>query len=890
MDVFCADDRGQTPLHLALDSNQSWAHNEYTIEVLLRCAELPRGELLRLRDVKGKIPTDNKNISLGNATTLISYEIERIRSSKPPRLRGPELLAANSSSLSIRWRMPSPLEWLTQRRSLSSEFSEVEKFEVEIQALSPSKGKSQGSELFHKSQSWLQWRAMQTSATTATFSDLAAGTRHIFRIRAFNCNGWGIWSPVSIFATASEEEGGGEGKLAAWKNFAHHPMKGMLASLPHRQPPMPSLSLHAAARFGNVSRIKLLLSQDITLINSRNSHGSTALNLAAANGHKEVAILLLQQGADPYLKDDRQHDSFALAKKFDERQLGATQGLRRERAQGNILKRPYRGPAEWEVAMNSWRYAEKASNRIPMTSILEAVHGAEARRSESTHRFGARFMEFRWLLSLSTTGGYNFSSRNAYAGPSFRHTLENVNPAAPAEKAKTFNEAQRRSVYNMPSVPETAHRTKFSKKLANEKHNVQNAFAQQVTRMRPSLARTFGRHISTQSHYWTPLRPSFVHGGYFRGKVVQNAIFFRPHEQLSLPSATTSSTSYRHYTANSTFRRLNGREFLWIASAQWLSVLVEVPNNDDRLGKKPEVSLQATRPKFEIVVHGIGSTIDGKLRRLLAVLRGTHVYQLDVSSERDTFWEVQRGKVEDSAKKSQRRPLLLKQLHRPVEYKEVSSVRLTIRGEDILKAGIPLPSRMLRPMRRWWQKLARHLRVVVVKEQIGEDSEKTLPQAGRYQRIHKGIFLGNVMHGGCADNSEWCLPRSMAWAEPRRPRSVRRNTIPVHHGVFRGKPRRWHVFSTARTAIIAHTNPWGCISGALGRERGVTLRMALGCATVHLKPRPFERLPARLIVRRHRHVFKAKLLPDHDRLSIVRAMDELPLEREGSPDPFTKED
>lgn len=63
-----------------------------------------------------------------------------------------------------------------------------------------------------------------------------------------------------------------------------------------------------AAREGNVADVQALLvgaqSASSQHVNETNADGYTALMMAAAHGHLEVCLLLLEHGADPLLKDN----------------------------------------------------------------------------------------------------------------------------------------------------------------------------------------------------------------------------------------------------------------------------------------------------------------------------------------------------------------------------------------------------------------------------------------------------------------------------------------------------------------------------------------------------------------------------------------------------------
>ena len=59
----------------------------------------------------------------------------------------------------------------------------------------------------------------------------------------------------------------------------------------------PSMSIHKAARDGNIETVKQHLAAG-TDVNAKNDIGRTPLHFAAWKGHKEVTALLIAKGAD----------------------------------------------------------------------------------------------------------------------------------------------------------------------------------------------------------------------------------------------------------------------------------------------------------------------------------------------------------------------------------------------------------------------------------------------------------------------------------------------------------------------------------------------------------------------------------------------------------------
>lgn len=62
-----------------------------------------------------------------------------------------------------------------------------------------------------------------------------------------------------------------------------------------------------AAKTGNTERAAELLAQDASLIDAREEDGTTPLHYAAWKGHRDLAALLLDRGADVHALKDNGH-------------------------------------------------------------------------------------------------------------------------------------------------------------------------------------------------------------------------------------------------------------------------------------------------------------------------------------------------------------------------------------------------------------------------------------------------------------------------------------------------------------------------------------------------------------------------------------------------------
>jgi hypothetical protein len=69
----------------------------------------------------------------------------------------------------------------------------------------------------------------------------------------------------------------------------------------------PTREMIKAAKSGDVKKVSDLLAQDATLINARDTDGSTPLHCATWKGNQEVVALLLKAGADVNAKNNNGH-------------------------------------------------------------------------------------------------------------------------------------------------------------------------------------------------------------------------------------------------------------------------------------------------------------------------------------------------------------------------------------------------------------------------------------------------------------------------------------------------------------------------------------------------------------------------------------------------------
>ena len=71
--------------------------------------------------------------------------------------------------------------------------------------------------------------------------------------------------------------------------------------------PEPAKLIIKAAKCGDVATLKSLLAQDASLLNARDSDGSTPLHCATWKGHPSVVAALLEAGADVNAVNQNEH-------------------------------------------------------------------------------------------------------------------------------------------------------------------------------------------------------------------------------------------------------------------------------------------------------------------------------------------------------------------------------------------------------------------------------------------------------------------------------------------------------------------------------------------------------------------------------------------------------
>lgn len=129
-----------------------------------------------------------------------------------------------------------------------------------------------------------------------------------------------LGADVDVFAAA------GTGRLADLTNALGHPGAISAFSFDGWTP------LHLASFFGQRDACRALLDAGAAVhVLSRNSLRNTPLHAAVAGKHGDVALLLLERGADPSIRDAGNYTPLSIA---EENQLGVVVEAMKRRSEG----------------------------------------------------------------------------------------------------------------------------------------------------------------------------------------------------------------------------------------------------------------------------------------------------------------------------------------------------------------------------------------------------------------------------------------------------------------------------------------------------------------------------------------------------------------------------
>lgn len=160
---------------------------------------------------------------------------------------------------------------------------------------------------------------------------------------------------------------------------------------------LPAGEIHEAARGGDVARVRELLAQDSSLLNSFDDQHNTALYIAAANGHLELASMLLDSGADITIGDNENSQPIHLAAIGGYREivdLLLARGARVNDADDNgmtpLLFALSRGQFDMARYLIDLGADVKATSRSGWSALLSAAIGGDSAFVEYVIEKGAR--------------------------------------------------------------------------------------------------------------------------------------------------------------------------------------------------------------------------------------------------------------------------------------------------------------------------------------------------------------------------------------------------------------------------------------------------------------------------------------------------------------------
>jgi cytohesin len=108
---------------------------------------------------------------------------------------------------------------------------------------------------------------------------------------------------------ANARSGGSHTPLTPWhaaKKAGHGPIAALLREHGGQDKAAQAITIHRAAEFGYLGRLRVLLAEDPALVSARDYlYRRTPLHFAANNGHRQAAELLLAKGADIEARDKK---------------------------------------------------------------------------------------------------------------------------------------------------------------------------------------------------------------------------------------------------------------------------------------------------------------------------------------------------------------------------------------------------------------------------------------------------------------------------------------------------------------------------------------------------------------------------------------------------------
>jgi hypothetical protein len=287
--------------------------------------------------------------------------------------------------------------------------------------------------------------------------------------------------------------------------------------------------------------------------------------------------------------------------------------------------------------------------------------------------------------------------------------------------------------------------------------------------------RVYGRRVRLKQKYFSPMYPSFVHNGLFKGiplmssgvvltkntiqrnnhwleeekgqmttenekktekKIVKKMkeqkeeVIFSGGKRRVLPFVYTKKMfTYVHCGVYKMYSMVCGgvvkkmmkkkkqektkkKKEISISSSSSSSSALGQSNN------KKNMLMSNTRDKY--VLYMKGRDISSRNEQMFLRRSEIHITKIDVSSEIDQYQKKQKQKIDLKIDPNDWRPTLVLHLFRPIEYVSMvgADLSFSLNSADFKKAKRSLPLRFSRPTHSWWKMVSKNLKLNVIRQRV----------------------------------------------------------------------------------------------------------------------------------------------------------------------------